>query len=65
MIVSGIITLISFKYIPFKSDQIKATSGKEIHPNRRKLPVEYVNKLENKKGTDKLSLFILMSLGFE
>ena len=49
MIVSGIITLISFKYIPFKSNQIKATSDKEIHPNRRKLPVDYVNKLENKK----------------
>ena len=47
LIVSGIITLISFKYIPFKSDQIKATSDKEIHPNRRKLPI--VNKKENKK----------------
>ena len=47
--ISGLIALISFKYIPFKSNQIKATQNKEIHPNRKKLPEESVNKLENKK----------------
>ena len=49
MIVSGIITLISFKYIPFKSNQIKVIQDKEIHPNRIKLPEKSVKKLENKK----------------
>ena len=49
-----IIALISFKYIPFKSNQIKAAQDKEIHPNRKKLPEESINKLEYKNSFCKI-----------
>ena len=47
MIFSGIITLISFKYIPFISNHIKTTNDKEIHPNRKKISKPSTKKLDN------------------
>tara|TARA_Y100001968_G_scaffold215008_1_gene197800 strand:+ start:380 stop:565 length:186 start_codon:yes stop_codon:yes gene_type:complete len=49
LVVSGIIAVFSFRYIPFKPQNKKQNQNNEIFPNRKKLGNENVKKLNSKE----------------
>lgn len=48
LIISAILAIISFKYIPFNPNNTKYSPQNEVHPNRKKLK-ENVKKLGSKE----------------